>query len=103
MFLRGAHASADAVDATRFNAAAFFMTTGVRAVVPDVIDPQKERDRLGRELKKLEKELGALEKKLENPAYTERAPADVVAKSRADVVALRDQTEQMRAALAKLG
>ena len=85
-----------------FEAAAFFALPGLRAVVPNVIDVDKERDRLGRELKKLEKELGALDKKLANPSFLERAPGEVVEASRQSKAALRDKREQLEAALARL-
>ncbi len=97
------HGSADEVDGAKFTNAAFFIAAGVRVVVPDVIDTGKEKERLTRELKKLEKDLGMLEKKLENPSFMERAPADVVAKTHADIAKLREESKETQAALEKLG
>ena len=61
-----------------FANAAVFGVPGVRGVVPDVIDLEKERARLGRELKKVAKELETLEKKLSNASFVDRAPPEVV-------------------------
>jgi valyl-tRNA synthetase len=85
-----------------FANAAVFANSGLRAVVPNVIDPAKERERLQRELKKVEKELSAVEKKLGNPSFVERAPADVVEKSKRDAANLRDKSNQLQSALARL-
>jgi valyl-tRNA synthetase len=74
----------------------------VRAAVPGVIDTEKERDRLQRDLKKVEKELGAVEKKLGNPSFVERAPEAVVEKSRLDASQLREKRERLEAALNSL-
>ena len=83
-----------------FDRAAVFANPGVQAVVPGVIDIDKERDRLRRALQKLEKELTAVEKKLANPNFVERAPAEVVEKSRRDAAELRAKQTQMQAGLA---
>ena len=70
--------------------------------MPDVIDTERERDRLQRDLKKVEKELGVLEKKLANPSFVERAPEAVVDKSRRDSHELREKRERLEAALNSL-
>ena len=88
--------------AAHFDNAAVFVNPGVRAAVPGVIDTEKERDRLQRDLKKIEKELGAVEKKLANPSFLERAPQDVVEKSRRDASQLREKRERLEAALHSL-
>ncbi|MGD8609205.1 MAG: valine--tRNA ligase [Myxococcales bacterium] len=88
--------------AAHFDNAAVFVNPGVRAAVPGVIDAEKERDRLRRDLKKVEKELGAVEKKLANPSFVERAPQDVVEKSRQDASLLREKRERLQAALNSL-
>jgi valyl-tRNA synthetase len=78
---------------------------GVTLVVPleGLIDPAKEKERLVRQLQKLEKDAAALEKKLGNEGFIARAPADVVAKDRERLVELGKAKEQLSAALAKLG
>jgi valyl-tRNA synthetase len=88
--------------AAHFDDAAVFVNPGVRAVVPGVIDTEKERNRLQRDLKKVEKELGAVERKLANPSFLERAPEDVIEKSRRDASQLRERRERLEAALNSL-
>ncbi|MEM8605701.1 MAG: valine--tRNA ligase [Myxococcota bacterium] len=85
-----------------FANAAVFVNPGVRGVVPEVIDPEKERERLTRDLKKIDKELGAVEKKLDNPSFVSRAPAEVVEKSKRDASELRAKREQLEVALSRL-
>jgi valyl-tRNA synthetase len=85
-----------------FENAAVFLNPGVRAAVPGVIDAGKERDRLQRDLKKLEKELGAVEAKLGNPSFVDRAPEAVVEKSKRDASRLREKRDRLEAALRSL-
>ena len=85
-----------------FENAAVFVNPGIRAAVPGVIDVEKERDRLQRDLKKVEKELEVVEKKLSNPSFVERAPQAVVEKSRRDALELREKRERLEAALKSL-
>jgi valyl-tRNA synthetase len=88
--------------AAHFENAAVFVNPAVRAAVPGVIDTEKERDRLQRDLKKVEKELGVVEKKLGNPSFVERAPEAVVEKSKRDATVLREKRERLEAALKSL-
>ncbi|MGB5812368.1 MAG: valine--tRNA ligase [Polyangiales bacterium] len=85
-----------------FENAAVFVNPGVRAAMPDVIDTEKERERLQRDLHKVDKELGVVEKKLANPSFVERAPEEVVEKSRRDASELRTKQEQLKVALSRL-
>jgi len=85
-----------------FDNAAVFVNPGLRAVVPGVIDPVKEKERLTRELKKLDKELASVSKKLANPKFVEKAPPEVVDRSRQDERELTEKKAQLEAALAKL-
>jgi len=86
-----------------FPKAAVFATRGVKAAMPDVIDTEREQERLRRALKKLDKELSAVSKKLDNPHFVEKAPPAVVEKSRADRAHLQAQRDQLQAALDRLG
>jgi valyl-tRNA synthetase len=85
-----------------FDNAAVFINAGVRAAVPGVIDTEKERDRLQRDLKKVEKELDVVERKLSNPSFVERAPDAVVEKSKRDASELREKRERLETALNSL-
>ena len=61
----------------------------------DLIDKGAESERLTREIGKLEKELLKTTSKLENPAFTEKAPQDVVEKE-------QGRAAEMTAAIGKL-
>jgi valyl-tRNA synthetase len=87
---------------SHFENAAVFVNPGVQAVVPNVIDTAKERERLQRELNKIAKELTTVEKKLGNPSFVERAPAAVVEKSERNASELRLKREQLEVALSRL-
>ncbi len=88
--------------AEHFTNAAVFFAAGIRGAVPDVIDPDKERDRLERELKKSVKELTAIEKKLANANFLERAPAEVVEQTRQNQARLQSTKDQLERALKRL-
>jgi valyl-tRNA synthetase len=77
---------------------------GVTLVVPleGLIDNAKERERMERQLQKLDKDLAAIDKKLGNPGFVERAPAEVVQKERERQDELRQGRQQLAAALAAL-
>jgi valyl-tRNA synthetase len=47
-----------------------------------LVDVAAEEERLQKEIGKIEKEIELFSKKLENPSFVDRAPADVVAKER---------------------
>jgi valyl-tRNA synthetase len=62
----------------------------VRVPLAGVIDLAAETARIDKELAKVAADLTLLEKKLSNPSFVERAPAEVVAKDRARVEELRE-------------
>ncbi|HET9551795.1 MAG TPA: valine--tRNA ligase [Anaeromyxobacteraceae bacterium] len=62
----------------------------VRVPLAGVIDVAAETARIDKELAKVAGDLALLEKKLSNPNFVERAPAEVVAKDRARVEELRE-------------
>ncbi len=74
-----------------------FMPTG------DLVDIARERERLNRELAKARKELESLEKKLSNPGFVNKAPANVVAAERERATSLSALTEKLTSNLAALG
>ncbi len=62
----------------------------------DAVDADTERERLQTVLKELEGSISALEKRLSNPGYTDKAPAHLVAETRAKLdqqIAERDATQ----------
>ncbi len=78
---------------------------GVTLVVPlaGLVDDSKEKERIQRQLQKLEKDIAAIAKKLDNAGFVERAPADVVQKERERRAELEEARAQLTAALQKLG
>ncbi|MDQ6625284.1 MAG: valine--tRNA ligase [Verrucomicrobiota bacterium] len=62
------------------------------------VDAPAERERLDKEIGKLEKELDATDKKLSNASFVDRAPADVVAEHRQRKVEFAEKLTQLRRA-----
>jgi len=79
-------------------AANVILPGGTELVVPleGLIDVEKECARLRTELAALEKQLTALEARLENPGFVQRAPANVVESERAKAQEWRSRRELMR-------
>jgi valyl-tRNA synthetase len=69
----------------------------------DVIDLEQERQRLGRELERLEGQLTATRSRLSSDQFTARAPADIVAREREKADSLQDQRDRLAAKLRGLG
>jgi valyl-tRNA synthetase len=67
-----------------------------------LVDPQKERDRLERKQKKVEKDVGVLEKRLSNQNFVASAPPEVVAEARTQLAQLERQREQLLEALTRV-
>jgi valyl-tRNA synthetase len=68
-----------------------------------LVDPDKERERVTRELAKVQKDLATLNKKLGNADFVARAPAEVVAKDRERTQELEAAQVKLQGALARLG
>jgi len=68
----------------------------------DVIDLDQERQRLEKELSKVEVDIAKIEKKLGNPQFLDRAPADVVEEQRTRKGELERNREKLEAALARI-
>ncbi|MGV3524248.1 MAG: valine--tRNA ligase [Candidatus Sericytochromatia bacterium] len=70
-------------EAQEIKQAAHGVSQSTQVILPlaGLIDPDKERERLQRELSKLDKELKALSGRLENPQFRARAPQEVVAEA----------------------
>jgi len=64
-----------------------------------LVDLDKERARLERELHKVDKDLGGVRKKLDNAGFVERAPAEIVAKERDRLANLEAERAKLAEAL----
>ena len=67
-----------------------------------VIDVAAERGRLNKELTKVKAEVDRLAKKLANPNFAERAPADVVEAEKDKLNAAEDALRKVEAQLTRL-
>lgn len=75
---------------------------GARLMLKVEIDKAAETARLGKEAEKLQKALDKLNAKLSKPGYTEKAPAHLVEKDKADLAELEDKMSKVQNQLAKL-
>ena len=75
---------------------------GARLMLKVEIDKAAETARLSKEAEKLQKALDKLNAKLSKPGYTEKAPAHLVEKDKADLVELEDKMAKVQNQLAKL-
>jgi valyl-tRNA synthetase len=86
-------------------AATILLSSGSRILFPleGVIDIEKETKKARAELEKLSSQLDALEKRLSNPGFTERAPASVVDAERAKQREWTARKAQLAQKVASLG
>ncbi|WP_306535982.1 valine--tRNA ligase [Geobacter sp.] len=84
--------------------AAISVAGDVEVAVPlrGLVDVVEEEKRLLKEIGKLDKDVEFLAKKLENPSFVERAPADVVAKEREKLAEFSQKKEVLLASLDKI-
>jgi valyl-tRNA synthetase len=75
----------------------------VAIVYEQKIDVAAEKERIGKELKKLETELGNGQRQLANDRFLEKAPAQVVEGLRRRHSEVEGLIEKIKTALAKLG
>ena len=75
---------------------------GARLMLKVEIDKAAETARLSKEAEKLQKALDKLNAKLSKPGYTEKAPAHLVGKDKADLAELEDKMAKVQTQLAKL-
>jgi valyl-tRNA synthetase len=75
----------------------------VRVGLKGLVDPAEERQRIERELKKIAKDLAAMEKKLASPAFVERAPKEVVEEANAQRATLFEAKGRLESALELAG
>jgi valyl-tRNA synthetase len=67
------------------------------------IDVAAERERLGKEITRIETEINKATAKLGNPSFVERAPAAVVEQERGRVAAFSDTLNKLREQITRLG
>ncbi len=67
-----------------------------------LIDFDSERARLGKEIQKARDDVARADKKLNNPAFTERAPAEIIEKERGKLDEARDKLEKLNRAFAQI-
>jgi valyl-tRNA synthetase len=80
--------------------------TEVLVALKGLVEGSKEGARVEREIKKVEKDIAAMEKKLSTPAFAEKAPPEVVAESKAQLEELKRKRvalEDARGLAAELG
>jgi valyl-tRNA synthetase len=66
-----------------------------------IVNVEEEEKRLAKEIAKFDKDIDFLAKKLENPSFVERAPADVVAKEREKLAEFSDKRRLLEESLVK--
>jgi valyl-tRNA synthetase len=71
-------------------------------LLADVIDLDQERQRLTKELTRVEADLAKIEKKLANPQFLDRAPAEVVEEQRERLAELELSRDKLETALARI-
>lgn len=74
---------------------------GARLMLKVEIDKATETARLSKEAEKLQKALDKLNAKLSKPGYTEKAPAHLVEKDKADLAELEDKMAKVQTQLSK--
>jgi len=76
----------------------------VEILVPlrGLVNVEEEEKRLGKEIAKIEKDIEFLSKKLENPSFVERAPADVVEKEREKIGEFANKKRILEESLEKI-
>ncbi len=80
------------------------VTDGATLYIPlsDVVDMEKEKDRLSKEKDRLISEIERIEKKLSNEGFVSKAPAAVIEGERAKLVKYRDMLTATEAALERM-
>ncbi len=79
-------------------------TPGATFALPlaDIIDVDAEKARISKNIDKLQKEIGGLSGRLNNPKFAASAPAEVVAEARENLALRTEEQDQLKAALARL-
>ena len=75
---------------------------GARLMLKVEVDKAAETARLNKEAEKLQKALDKLNAKLSKPGYTDKAPAHLVEKDKAELAELKEKMAKVKVGLAKL-
>ena len=80
------------------NVSASSVLGGMDLIIPleGIMDFQEERNRVEKELKKIEKDLIFLDKKLSNPNFVKKAPAEVIEKDEQRKTALSEKQAKLQ-------
>ena len=80
------------------------VTGDVQMYLPmnELVDFEKEKARLNKELKKAQKDLDFINKKLNNPGFLNKAPEQVVEGERVKAAKLNDQIAKLNESIAAL-
>jgi len=68
----------------------------------EIIDVKAEKDRLTKALGKVEKELGGLNGRLNNPKFRENAAPEVIDETEAQAATKSEEKQRLQTALARL-
>ncbi|MEM7763697.1 MAG: valine--tRNA ligase [Pseudomonadota bacterium] len=93
---------ADSGDAIPPSATALVVDLRLHVPMAGLIDVDKERDRLSRQIKKSTADLARTEAKLSNPSFVDRAPAAVVETEKQRLLEHQQQLGQLKAQLENL-
>ena len=72
-------------------------------VLTDIIDFEAEKQRLSKEINKLEKEFSSFKAKLDNPAYIANAPEEVVEETQEKARGAQSKIDKLQRSLSLLG
>lgn len=72
------------------------------APMAGLVDVAKERERFTKELNQLEAEITKLATRIENPAFSQKAPPEIVAKERAKLEGFKEKAQKIRERLQDL-
>ena len=91
-------------DVARPNLSATAVVRGIEVHVPleDLIDPHEERERLTRELAKVDQALDRVTRKLQNEEFVGKAPPAVVSREKATRAELQDARAKLREGLERI-
>ena len=80
------------------------LSDGTEMFIPleGVIDLDRERERLAREVQRLEGQLTGVQKKLDNGEFVQRAPEEVVEREREKARSFGEQLDKLRVKLSDL-